>query len=470
MPDDVAIVLPDQTWSYGAIDLLVDRIAGKLSSDVSPGQRVVIDITHLGLHWLVTLAVERLGGVSMALPGAATSADALAYSGADRILAERPLAFEADRPVTVIDQVWVDDAQADPRPTPKRYGEPKDGIRVVVTSGTTGINRMILLTREMLDRRICHSILSQVFAKPKPRVVSEVGPSSIGGFMLGLASWMVGGAICQRDPTKSWAETLNDMQIDALVMAPIQLKLLLESLPPDYKAPAGMALFVAGGSLSRPLMEATRARLTDNIVLTYGATETGSVAIGHAGLLEGFEDGAGFIQPWAEVEVLDPEGAPVPPNTVGEIRVRGVEVVDGYADGFEDNNRATFKDGWFYPRDLGFVTPSGVLKVLGRLDDLMHLGGRKILPSRLEEWALSIPGVGDAAAFSLADAMGLQSPWLAFVRREGLDVAALQARMDQSLKMPVRLLEVPAIPRNALGKIVRRDLRDLGAKVLAGQS
>ncbi|PIB91628.1 class I adenylate-forming enzyme family protein [Caulobacter sp. FWC2] len=460
VPDEAAIVLPHQSWSYGAFADLIDRFAGKLSDVIEPGRRILIDIPHLGAHWLVTLAVEKLGATSMALAGIPTTQAVLDQFGVDQVISDRPLGFAATKPSTVIDDAWLQEAKTETRTAPPRQRRPDDAVRIVVTSGTTGVNRMIMLDRAMLDLRINHSGVSQVFAKPKPRVISEIGPGSIGGFMLGLAAWMVGGALCQRDPAKTWAETLDTMEIDALILAPIQLKMALESLPPGYKAPPGLALFVAGGSLSLPLMQATRELLTDNIIVTYGATETGSVAIGHAEMLEGFEDGAGFIQPWAEVEILDADGNLLPPGAVGEVRVRGDEVVDGYFDGPGDPERASFKDGWFYPRDLGTVTPAGLLKVLGRLDDLLNLGGDKILPSRFEQAALSVTGVRDAAAFSIPNELGLEVPWLAYVRKGKLDVAVLQARLQMSLKWAVQLMEVPEIPRNALGKIVRGPLRE----------
>lgn len=464
VPDEAAIILPHQSWGYAAFADLIDRFAGKLSDVVEPGRRILIDIPHLGAHWLVTLAVEKLGATSIALPGIPTTQAVLNHFGVDQVIGDRPLDFASTKPNVVIDDAWLAEAKTETRAAPRRQPRPEDQVRIVVTSGTTGVNRMIMLTRSMLDLRINHLGFTQVFSKAKPRVISEIGPSSIGGFMLGLSTWMAGGAICQRDPAKSWAQTLDTMQVDALILAPIQLKMALESLPPGYKAPPGLALFVAGGSLSYPLMQMTRELLTDNIILTYGATETGSVAMGHADMLEGFEDGAGFIQPWAEVEILDEDGNLLPPGAVGEVRVRSDESVDGYFDGPSDPQRASFKDGWFYPRDLGLVTANGLLKILGRLDDLLHLGGDKILPSRFEQVALSVSGVRDAAAFSLPSELGLDVPWLAYVRKGKLDLGVLQARLRQELKWEVKLIEIPEIPRNALGKIVRGTLREMASQ------
>lgn len=462
-PNDPAIVLPGESWSYAQVAQLTARFAAHLSDNVKAGERVLLDLPHLGIHWLATLAVEALGGVTIALPGVTASPQALAYAGADHLLTPRPVDFTTEAKVTVIDQAWLNAAQSVSREVPSRQRRPQDPVRIVVTSGTTGANRKILLTREMLDRRVSHAVLSQVFAKAKPRVASEIGPGSIAGVMMGLAAWAIGGAICQRDPKASWAETVDRLGLDAVVLAPAHLQMVLAGLPADHSPSSTLTLFVAGGSLSRPLMQATRERLTANIVVGYGATETGGVAQGHADLLEGFEDAAGFIQPWVEVEVVDADGKPLPPGETGEIRIRGEEVVVGYLDDILEPGRAAFRDGWFYPRDLGLVTADGVLKVLGRLDDLLHLGGEKLLPARLESWALGVEGVADAAAFSRPDEMGIEAPWLAYVRKGDLDVAALQQRMDANLRRPVRLLEVDAIPRNALGKIMRRELRGMAA-------
>ena len=114
---------------------------------------------------------------------------------------------------------------------------------------------------------------------------------------------------------------------------------------PGVAASPDLTLFVGGGSLSRPLMEASRARLAGNIVVGYGATETGGLAQGHTDLLEGFADAAGFVQPWAEVDVVDPEGRSLPSGEIGEIRIRGEELVGGYLDDIAQPGRAAFRDG-----------------------------------------------------------------------------------------------------------------------------
>jgi long-chain acyl-CoA synthetase len=167
------------------------------------------------------------------------------------------------------------------------------------------------------------------------------------------------------------------------------------------------------------------------------------------------------------VEVVDPAGAPLPQGIQGEIRLSGERVARTYV-GAPKESAAAFRDGGFYPGDLGRLLPGDLLVIDGRVDDRMNLGGFKFLPGPLDEEALSCPGVVDAAAFAAPDADGLDECWLAVVRGEGFERGRL---VDQLARHgngfpTVRFAWTEEIPRNAMGKVDRRRLRDETLAVL----
>lgn len=462
-PDAVAIETAVQQFTYADLAVDIARCANWLTKLGLPvGARAVLNLQHPYLHWVLTFGLEAVGVVT------ASTATAQAVPG-DVALLKAEVLFTGETPVEpagvphhVIDAAWLRELEAYPLTYAGFAGARRRGLddpcRIVVTSGTTGTPKKILLTRGMIDRRTTNSMLSKGYAKPNLRAISNIGVGSIGGFMLALACWALGGTLCHHDDSVSWAESLTRLRIDVFLLAPYHLQLLLRALPDDFVPHPDLTLCIGGGSLSKPLAADARQRLSRNILVSYGSTETGSVALGHLDLMTGGEDAAGFVFPWAEVEVLGPDGAVLPPGQVGEVRIRGDELVEGYLDNPE-GSEARFRDGWFWPGDLGAVSAAGVLQVLGRTDDLMNIGGSKFLAGRLESLILRVEGVLDAAAFLAPDEQWLDAPHLAYVANDDLDLTPLKIIFARALGREPRLLRVLEIPRNAMGKIQRDLLR-----------
>jgi long-chain acyl-CoA synthetase len=170
-------------------------------------------------------------------------------------------------------------------------------------------------------------------------------------------------------------------------------------------------------------------------------------------------DAVGPVLPGVEVRVVDEAGRALPPDEEGLLRFRSAGMVTGYLDDPEATARG-FPDGWFQPGDVGRLTASGQLRVAGRRDDRMTLGVIKIMPAEIEAVAERFPGVRDCAAFALPSRGLGDIPMLAAVAEPGVDAAALLAHCRAALGMraPRKVVLVPALPRNAAGKVLRRDL------------
>lgn len=466
-PDAVAIETARHQFTYAELAGDIARCANWLTKlNLPVGARAVLHLQHTYLHWVLTFGLEAVGVVtaSSATPEALPGDVALLKAGVC-FIGERP-ASPLGAPFHVIDGAWLRGLEAYPLTYAGFAGSGRRGAddpcRIVVTSGTTGTPKKILLTRGMIDRRTTNSMLSKGYAKPNLRAISNIGVGSIGGFMLALACWALGGTLCHHDSSVSWAESLTRLNIDVFLLAPYHLQQLLRALPEDFVPHPDLTLCIGGGSLSKPLAADARQRLSRNILVSYGSTETGSVALGHLELMSGGEDAAGFVFPWAEVEVVSPDGVVLAPGEVGEVRIRGDELVDGYLDNPE-GSEARFRDGWFWPGDLGTVSAAGVLTVLGRTDDLMNIGGSKFLAGRLEALILRVDGVLDAAAFLAPDEQQLDAPHVAYVANDDLDLTPLKMVFSRALGREARLLRVLEIPRNAMGKIQRDLLRNQSA-------
>jgi acyl-CoA synthetase (AMP-forming)/AMP-acid ligase II len=232
---------------------------------------------------------------------------------------------------------------------------------------------------------------------------------------------------------------------------------LLGQLPADMPRPGALTLDCGGGTLSSSLRDRLRQRLSDEIRVAYGSTETGSIARANIDIVTGADEVVGSVLPWMRAEVLGEDGSVLPQGETGEIRIAGEDVVDGYFESPEDTARY-FRDGWFHPGDLGYIDGHGNLVVTGRIDDLMNLGGAKILPSRAEAIVLNIPGIDDAAAFAVASERDQPTLWIAYCGPAPVDAELIRTALPAFPR--VQVVRLPAIPRNPMGRIERAALRD----------
>jgi acyl-CoA synthetase (AMP-forming)/AMP-acid ligase II len=122
----------------------------------------------------------------------------------------------------------------------------------------------------------------------------------------------------------------------------------------------------------------------------------------------------------------------------------------------------SFKDGWFYPGDMGLIRPDGGLTLAGRDSELLNAGGVKVDPNRLDHFALQWAGVQDACSFEYETASGVNGVGIALVTEEDLDVAALVAdlKSEFSTAAPTLVARVDAIPKTRNGKPMRRQLAE----------
>src|SRR5690606_35736164 len=171
----------------------------------------------------------------------------------------------------------------------------------------------------------------------------------------------------------------------------------------------------------------------------------------------------GLPQPLVEVRVVGPDGTPLPPGELGEVCVRGDTVMSGYW-----NNPAataeTIKDGWLYTGDIGCFDEAGFLYLKDRSKDVIISGGTNIYPREVEEVLLEHPGVAEAAVIGVPD-----PEWgevvVACIQRESghaLSADELDAFCLERIarfKRPRRYHFLDELPKNAYGKILKRELR-----------
>lgn len=167
-------------------------------------------------------------------------------------------------------------------------------------------------------------------------------------------------------------------------------------------------------------------------------------------------------RPYSFVEVVmrDEQGKAVPDGKVGELTIRGGQVMLGYWQ-MPEATEAVLKDGWLYSGDLAVRDPDGCIRLAGRAKDLVISGGFNIYPPEVEAWFCSVPGVSEAAVFGLPDADWGEKLIAVVACSTDVTVETLRARAKAELgyKTP-KLIEIrPALPRTANGKIDKNALK-----------
>jgi fatty-acyl-CoA synthase len=179
---------------------------------------------------------------------------------------------------------------------------------------------------------------------------------------------------------------------------------------------------------------------------------------------------------FVEVRIVDPGGATIEaPKTQGEILVRGPNVTPGYWGMPQATALAIDKDGWFRTGDAGFFDEEGFLTISDRIKDMIITGGENVYPAEIESALMRHPAIAEVGVIGEPDTQwGERVVAVAALKAgQSLTIEELRAFVEGSLahyKQPKRLEIVPALPRNATGKILKYQLRQTFTKTQgAGQ-
>jgi fatty-acyl-CoA synthase len=273
------------------------------------------------------------------------------------------------------------------------------------------------------------------------------------------------------DPAAALA-AIAQQRITLTVLVPAQLEAVL-ALPQWPQADLGSLRSISTGSTVVPerLCHAVHARGVP-LIQVWGATETGPIAAcQHADEARRTAGAAGRAALGVELRIVAADGHDLQRGQSGEILVRGRNVMNGYWQDAAGTARALV-DGWFHSGDRGHLDAEGFLWVDGRLKDMIITGGENVSPAEVEIALQEDPDIVEAAVVGRPDARWGELVVAVVVARTGaqLEPAAVLARLDGRIarfKQPKQVFVVDALPRTALGKVRKEDVRTLVVR-LAG--
>jgi fatty-acyl-CoA synthase len=248
------------------------------------------------------------------------------------------------------------------------------------------------------------------------------------------------------------------------VLVPAQLTAMLEHpLWRDTDLSSLRAITTGSSIVPTPLIEAVHARGVP-VIQVYGSTETAPIAI-YQTRSDAFVSvgSCGRPSPLCDIRVVDRDGRDVGRGERGEILVRGPNVMTGYWRNAAATG-AALVEGWFHTGDIGHVDARGCYYIDERKNDVIISGGENIYPAEIEAILLGDPRIAEAAVVARPDPRWGEVPVAVIVPRAGMSltadaVAALFRDRLARFKQPRDVVFAASLPKNALGKVLRRELR-----------
>jgi len=228
-----------------------------------------------------------------------------------------------------------------------------------------------------------------------------------------------------------------------------------------------LKLAVAGGmAVQREVAERWQQATGAPLVEGYGLTEASPNVCGNPADAREFSGKLGRPLPGTEVAILDEQGRRQSPGEIGEICVRGPQVMAGYWHAPEETAQAFFPGGWLRTGDLGRIDERGYVEFVERSKEVIVVSGFKAYPGEIEAVAMQHPGVREAGVAGIPDARSGEAVALYVVRKDpALGEAALLEHCAKHLapyKWPQKVFFRDSLPKSPIGKVLRRQLRPNG--------
>jgi acyl-CoA synthetase (AMP-forming)/AMP-acid ligase II len=481
-PDAIAVADPDFRLTWAEFNRLGDRIASRLQREgIGPGGAVALAGFNSAHHVAVWLGVLKTGAVAGLITYSATGeqmAAMIADTGARHLFLDAGAAAtlggfdlgnvariamdgsDAGEPLSQ----WMDPEGSVPEPV---VISPDSGFNIIYSSGTTGIPKGIVHSHAMRWQHIQRGL--PAYGPDSVTILSTpmYSNTTMASFLPTLGS---GGKIVlmKKFDARGFLELAERERATNTMLVPVQYRRIMAL--PDFDS-FDLSSFVMKYCTSAPFPAALKAdvvkRWPGGLVEIYGLTEGGGVCLLEAHKYPDKLHTVGQPSPGHDMRVIDEDGNELPRGSVGEIVGRSPAMMTGY------NNRpdATKAMHWhdsegrlFYRHgDIGRFDEDGFLTLMDRAKDMIISGGFNIYPSDLEAVLLQHPGVVEAAVIGAPSEEWGETPVGFVVLRDGVEteevLTFVNSKVGKTQRLN-RLVETGELPRSAIGKVLKRELRD----------
>ena len=504
-PDRDLIVFDHKRWTFSQTSERVNRLAqGLVKLGIKKGDRLGMLQVNCNQYIEAYFAAAKLGAIFVPLNFRAKS-DELAYMISN---AEAKLTFVGSRYLEMLNSMlpglstvkhyislepvndgdlYYEDIIASSRSDELITDIDDEDVTILMyTAGTTGRPKGVPLKHS----GFCAYALENVEpASPEieERNLLTVPLYHVAGIQAMLAG-VYGGrtlVMMKQFEVKEWLETVQKEKATRAMLVPTMLKWVVDD--PDFKKYDLKSLQVITYGAAPMPFEVIKKAIQEmpwvRFINAFGQTETSSTitTLGPEDhKIEGTEEeiekklkrltsSIGKPLPDVEVKIVDEEGKTLPPFEIGEILAKGPRIMTGYWKDEEKTSKVMSKDGWLRTADKGWMDEDGYIYLAGRGDDMIIRGGENISPEEVEDVILSHPDVEDVAVIGIPDPEWGQEPRAIVVLKgkrhlSGDDIMEHCRSRLAGFKRPRSVVFIDSLPRNAMGKVLKKELRETYGK------
>lgn len=479
-PGKTAIIFQDKPISYGDFHDRIMKMAGFLHAQgISKGDVVALFMKNSPAFLEITFAASFIGAIFLPINYRLSPSEAefiLKDSGTRLLFVDDEFPGVAALPFQniVLDEKTRTDTRLLPgvaqAPAPlMSVAKPDDLVRLMYTSGTTSRPKGVMHTYGNLHWKSIDHIVALGLSDRE--VLLTVGPLyHVGAFDLpGVAVLEMGGTLCmlREFSPEDVLRSIQQHRITGGWMAPIMVSRVLATPDvADYDV-SSFRWCIAGGEKTPEsrIRDFMRVFSHGRFIDAFGMTETCSGdTLMDAGMEIEKIGSTGRATAHVEIRIADEHGNTLPPNTQGEICIRGPKVTKGYWNAPE-KTAESFYDDWLRSGDIGYLDEDGFLFLTDRSKDMILTGAENVASQEVESVIYQLPEVADVAVVGKPDEKWGERVVAVVVLKEGasLSLDALTQHCRRSLagfKVPRELVITTDLPRNPSGKVLKRVVRD----------
>ncbi len=472
-----ALRVGGQGVTYSQLHGMAAKVAGTLRENgIQPGDRVAVILPNVPSFPVVYWGILLAGGVVVPMNPLLKSGEIdyfftdsgakIAFVWPDFVAeATKGAATSGTRIVETGPMGPNDFAGGDPigEPTPR---EDDDTAIILYTSGTTGRPKGAELTHSNIHLNAMRSAQVIQTMTSDDIVMGCLPLFHVFGLVVGLNAATIAGAslaLIPRFDPQAAIEVIEKERVTIMQGVPTMYAAILNHPASDGMDASSLRTCASGGSaMPLEVMRAFEEKFGCVILEGYGLSETSPVASFNMPDKERKPGTIGVAIPGCEMKCVDLDGAEVPVGEVGEIAIRGDNVMKGYWNKPEATAEA-IPDGWFRTGDLATMDDEGYFTIVDRKKDMILRGGMNVYPREVEEVVYTHPDVLEVAVVGIPDDLYGEQVGAAVALREGStatpeDIIAFAKERIAGYKYPRTVWVVDALPKGPTGKILRREV------------
>lgn len=481
-PHKVALIFEEKSFTYQELDRLVGRVANGLRGlGIEKGDRVALFLPNIPEFIIAYLGILKLGAIAVSL-NIMFKNEEVSYilndSGAKIVITtESHCKYVSTADVPKLQQILIAEgesklglslaevmAKASPEARAIKV-EQNTPASIVYTSGTTGFSKGATLSHgNVISNMYAHNRCCRINESDKLLLYLPLfhcfGQNAI------LNAGLNAGATIILQRRFDVAQVLKTIVVNKITMffgvPTVFIKLLNADISKSILSSIRY-YFSAAATMPVEVVKNWQDKYNSIIHEGYGMTETSPCASYNHDLQYKFGS-VGMPIENVEMKIVDSNGHPLPPGELGEIAIKGPNVMLGYWNRPQETAEA-IKNGWFHTGDLGHMDEGGYFYIVDRLKDMINMSGFKVYPTEVEQVIYQHPAVGEVAIYGVPDPVKGEVVKANIVLKnihQPIPVTQIMEFCSQRManyKIPREINFVETLPKNSTGKILKRVLR-----------